>query len=148
MILPGFSAVDDKAYKSALRRRDDLLKELELIEEFIRLYEQLFANEADSQSRGFQRSEPRLRERNLLPPHRLAAMAEEIIRDQRRPMTRSELASAIEARGIPLKGVDRTKNLGTILWRNRDKFANIPGWGYWIRELPYPEAGYTPTAPD
>ncbi len=42
------------------------------------------------------------------------------------------------ARGIPLAGKDKSKNLGTILWRFSDRFLNILGQGYWPKDAPSP----------
>jgi hypothetical protein len=73
----------------------------------------------------------RTRQRNTKSPRELALLARDIIREAGRPMTRSELAEAIEARGIPLAGRDRIKNLGTILWRQSDLFTHVEDQGYW-----------------
>ena len=34
--------------------------------------------------------------------------------------------------------------MGTIMWRLREHFVNLPGFGYWLRDHPYPLADYDP----
>lgn len=80
----------------------------------------------------------RPRQRNKMKPHDIALLARDIIREAGRPMTRSELTEAIEARGVPLAGQDRVKNLGTILWRQKDLFVHIENKGYWPKGDPEP----------
>lgn len=69
-------------------------------------------------------------------PANFAEIAERIIKDEGHPMTRAELVSAIEARGVPIPSSDKPRYIGTILWRNQDKFENIEGAGYWLRGQP------------
>ena len=66
------------------------------------------------------------------------SMAEEEILAQGRPMTRSELVTALERRGVEMVAKDRAKNLGTILWRFSNRFENLPGEGYWPKSHPPP----------
>jgi hypothetical protein len=33
---------------------------------------------------------------------------------------------------------------GTILWRFRDQFLNVPGQDYWLKDVPNEEMGYYP----
>ena len=137
----GAVVADDPRYKEAIKRRAELhdelrriQEELRALEDFIGLYERLVGS-AGGQPRP-ENGRPRLRERNILPPRRLADLAREIILERGRPMTRSELVEAIESRGFPLAGKDKSKNLGTILWRFNDRFVNIEGRGYWPRDIP------------
>ena len=48
-------------------------------------------------------------------------------------MTRGELVKELESRGVEIVAVDKAKNLGTILWRHKSIFENLPGEGYWVR---------------
>lgn len=61
-----------------------------------------------------------------------------------RPMTRSQIVASLEARGISVGGVDKQRNMGTIMWRFRDKFVNIPHQGYWPADTPCPAVDYFP----
>ena len=85
----------------------------------------------------------RKRERNVLPPADIAAFARETLLAEGRPMKRGELVRAIEARGLPLAGRDKAKNLGTILWRHRRQFESLEGLGYWPSDVPL-QGVYTP----
>ncbi|MEO8757062.1 MAG: hypothetical protein ABI398_04835 [Devosia sp.] len=35
--------------------------------------------------------------------------------------------------------------LGTMVWRARERFANIKGYGYWFADQPYAAADYEPS---
>lgn len=135
------SVADRDGYPEALARRDqlrqqlrDLQAELKRVEDYVSLHEQLFGTSAKEGSQS--QPAPRMRQRNIFAPERLTELAREIILSRGRPMTRSQIAEAIIERGFPLGGRDPVKNLGTILWRFRDAFANIPRYGYWPRDVP------------
>jgi len=134
----------DQAYQEALRKRDDLKRQLSEIEEFLRLWQRVFGTE------GEQSSPP-----NLLPTppkmrvglganhpkrsptrSRVATIARKVILTKGAPMTRGELVAAFEARGEPIAGSDPSRNMGTIMWRLRDSFINIDGHGYWPKDVP------------
>lgn len=61
--------------------------------------------------------------------------AERFISERMRPMTRTELVSAMDENGIVIGGTDKSKNMGTIIWRSK-RFTNIDGEGYWPVDLP------------
>lgn len=61
-----------------------------------------------------------------------------------RPLKRGALLSALSKRGVKVGGTDKSKVLGTILWRAKDQFVSLSGWGYWIKDRPYPPALYDP----
>lgn len=74
---------------------------------------------------------------------------EKHIRAAGKPLTRSELLTLIEsdqmAPDLPIgTAEDQAKYLGTLLWRNRSDFRNLPGFGYWLKREPYPLANYDP----
>jgi hypothetical protein len=138
------------SYQDALRRRDELRKQLADIEEFIRLWNELFGTEGEQN-----------RLIATLPPHpmpaangqraprsptreRAAGIARRVILAKGKPMTRGELVAAFRAEGEPVAGEDPSKNMGTIMWRLRDRFVNIEGQGYWPSDTPLPEVGYQP----
>lgn len=79
---------------------------------------------------------PTRRRRSPIPPAEIAKVARQILLERGGPMTRGELVREFEARGIELAAADRAKNLGTILWRHRDIFENLPGEGYWVKGEP------------
>jgi len=61
-----------------------------------------------------------------------------------RPMKRGDLLSALTRRNVKVGGGDKSKVLGTILWRAKDQFVSLPGWGYWVKDRPYLPALYDP----
>jgi len=83
----------------------------------------------------------------MKPPGRPAdfvGIMARILGDMRRPMQRGELVAAVEERGVTIPSEDKARYLGTILWRNRDQFVNIPEAGYWLADAPCPAVDYTP----
>lgn len=82
--------------------------------------------------------------REELRPH-----IEALIREAGRPLTRGNLLRKLDQRGTPVGGkADRAKNMGTIMWRLKDHFVNLPGYGYWLKEVPYPALQYDPESRD
>lgn len=61
-----------------------------------------------------------------------------------RPMRRGALLAALIRRGVKVGGANKSKVLGTTLWRAKEQFVSLPGWGYWIKDRPYPPALYDP----
>ena len=133
-----------------LKRRSELVTQLERVDRAIRALkdaadlvgEDAVANIAvlAPQAFGVPTEEPQeTRERNIIPPADIARYAREIILESGRPMKRGRLVRALEARGVPLAGTDKNKNRGTILWRHRDQFVNLPNLGYWPRDVRLPD---------
>jgi hypothetical protein len=73
--------------------------------------------------------------------------ARDIISAARRPVLRTELFQELAQRGLVLHGKDPEMVLSTMMWRMQDQFVRLAGHGYWLRELPWPLAGYEPSAP-
>lgn len=72
-------------------------------------------------------------------------LAARFIEDAARPLTRTEILTRLAASGKSLGAIgDASKNAGTKLWRAREKFVNIRGAGYWLKDRPLPALGYTP----
>lgn len=71
-------------------------------------------------------------------------LARTILIENGRPMTRGQLLLAFKERGRHIGGVDEQKNLGTKIWRARDRIVNVPGAGYWPREIPCGAVSYHP----
>lgn len=77
------------------------------------------------------------RERRSGPtPRELVDMTERLIREVGRPMTRGEIVAAFHRRDIEIPAQDKKRYIGTIVWRNKAKFLNIEGRGYWLRDSP------------
>ena len=153
----------DTAVFNAHKRREELRAELEEIDRFLRLYDKfkrastgaqgalelrgVNVEQAEEQSTSkatdaggeVVSDTPRGWTREQLRPK-----LREIIYEANRPLTRSGLLKALDERGIPIGGTNRSKNMGTIMWRLSDDFVSLEGFGYWLRDRPYPPAGYDP----
>ncbi len=132
--------MDERSYQSILLRRRELQEELKVLNDIIQGYERLQqlrgGSSGPEQEPAKATGESRKRERNVYPPRQLANFARAEILKVGRPMTRGELVGAFEEAGIPLAGGDKAKNIGTILWRFREEFLNVPGQGYWPKDVP------------
>lgn len=84
------------------------------------------------------------RVRGVLSPDDIAAAVRAVLLEVGRPMKRGALVKELEKRQIPLAGTDKNKNLGTILWRNADKFINLDKLGYWLKDVAIRDV-YEPT---
>lgn len=73
----------------------------------------------------------------------VAEAAREIIHKNGAPMKRSELFHYLYERGVVIQGTDPEMVLSTMLWRMQKRVARTSR-GYWLAEIPYPEAGYLP----
>lgn len=71
----------------------------------------------------------------------------EIIVDNGAPMQRGALLEALDRNGTPVGGREPSNNLGTMMWRMKDTFINLEGFGYWPVDLPYEPAAYLPQEP-
>lgn len=85
----------------------------------------------------------RKRRRKTTDP--LVDFMELTIRSIQRPLPRSEIVAMIDLDGrFNLPEADKPRYVGTLLWRNNDRFRNLPGHGYWVRDTPYQPANYDP----
>lgn len=126
----------DAALANALKRQKELLAELEQIEQFLALHKRFAAPESAPVKRK-RVSRPRKRMVRSRPDDFVSLM-ETALRRNSAPMTRGQLAAAVEHQGVRIPSADKAKYLGTILWRNSQKFENIEGKGYWLRGVPLP----------
>lgn len=158
----------DRAYENAIRRRDALRRELTEIERFIEMWHHLSSAsgevsvaDATVEGESLPLDQPKMlvslpqgefsesltpRVPGRLSNKQIASAARDAILENGRPMTRGHLVAAFEARGLPVAGVDKQRNMGTIMWRLKDAFVNIPGHGYWPRDVPCEVVGYAPAA--
>lgn len=145
----------DTAYERAQLRREELRRELDEIDLFLKLHQKFSSGTetertvtTDTETEASALSVPQAksqipdRKRNL-PKHQMATIVRQMILDRRQPMTRTDIVEALELKGIPVAGQDQSKAIGTIMWRLREKFANIPGLGYWPADVPFKAAGAT-----
>lgn len=149
----------DAAAVNALRRKAELLKELEEIELFLKLRDKFVRGTNVEQSPAplnMVVSRPakaavdawmahgRLARKRGRPAD-FADLMENLIRETGHPMNRPELADKLEFRGVEIPSDDKPRYLGTILWRHSNRFRNLPGFGYWLIGEPYSPANYDPT---
>ena len=67
-------------------------------------------------------------------PKQIVESAKLAMRQQARPLTRSQLVTLLSEAGLSLGGKDKAKNIGTVIWRS-DEFEQIEGLGYWPKEF-------------
>lgn len=151
----GTGIMDEAAYRALLHRRNEIQGQIRSLQEELRAvtgiihgFERLHQIQSgqllgpDGDDRGGEAAQKRPR---MAPsPRELASLAREEILAKGRPLTRGDLVDALQARGVHISGLDKAKNLGTILWRFRDEFSNIPGRGYWPTDMPNPELNIGP----
>lgn len=137
-----------KAVKNAKKRRDELVKELEKIDQFLLLYEEFSTdNTGDSPdktnrfSNSLSKTDRPSVEKEATKPADIAASARDILLQAGHPLNRGELAKALEEAGLVLGASDKAKYVGTIMWRHRDLYRQIEGQGYWPIDV-----GYIPSA--
>lgn len=137
------------AMQNALKRKRELERELAEIDTFIRLHERFAGTErarplsTDSPAAEWGGEESSVVPDAVEPPpvrHRsrpadFARLAEQAIRDAGRPLMRAEIVAAIEAGDVTVPSQDKPRYIGTILWRNRKRFVNLPGEGYTLPEM-------------
>ena len=160
----------DPVIQNAIRRRSELRNELRDIDKFLELY-QAFKGGKEPRQMTMDVKEPGLdseeqmeskepilstvsstsetpeAEEDLpgLTREQLKPHIHDVIMEAGKPLTRGQILQRLDAKEVRVGGkYDRSKNMGTILWRLRDDFVNLHGRGYWPRRLPFPEAGYDP----
>jgi hypothetical protein len=139
--------MSDSAYKNALAKKERLIKELDEVNSFLKLY-QRFApkvcanvDTGKSVDRAFtQMTLDAEMGQNQSPKQTIPERFRPIIRDvlvrAGRPLPLSDLLGVLSNNGTPVPGEKPAKNLGTILWRLQKDFINLEGYGYWVREKP------------
>ncbi len=144
----------DMAYQNALRKRDDLKRQLEEANEFLRLWGRVLGpgtgggvTPPTDKNNGEVQTDSAT---GLMIPRmsasreRAAEMARKVILSKGMPMTRGELVDALEAERAPIGGANKSKNMGTIMWRLKDRFVNLDGLGYWPKDVPNERCRYNP----
>lgn len=129
----------DDLLQRALERRDALRKELEAVESFLHAYTTARVQKAEAK--------PKQRDLFSTPPspraikrkaiESLLKEAESLILDAGRPLTRGQLLERLEDAGYRIEGADKSKVLGTNLWRSK-RFYTIDKVGYWPKDVDIP----------
>ncbi|MBD3762501.1 hypothetical protein [Rhizorhabdus sp.] len=130
----------DELLEKAMARREQLRKELASIENFIAEYQRIRSMDPAPTRTGTQMTlwSPELRRvSKAAEVAKMMDAAEKMIVEARRPLTRSELLEGLEGAGFKVEGSDKSKVLGTNLWRSK-RFHNLSGAGYWPKNTPVP----------
>lgn len=137
----------DNAVRKALKKQKELLLEVDRLERFISTYEELTGdkiprdemvspvNDVDKTPQNKEQTvkeAPKRRRNNL---KRLLSVSERLINEAQRPLTRTELAEGMERLKVVVHATDIPKYLGTLLWRNPDRFVSSDGDGYMTVKL-------------
>ena len=121
-----------------LKRRDELRLESEALDNLIRTYQNLMmlGKQHDANQLDLSLGATSRRARSAQVAETLA-VARRIIIAEGRPINRSELTRRLEAEGYVIDGRDKSKVLGTNIWRSQ-RFLHIEGKGYWPNDVPMP----------
>ncbi|MEI9431642.1 hypothetical protein [Mesorhizobium sp. Cs1299R1N3] len=133
----------DRAYANALKRKEEIEAELARIDSFLDLYRHFAGPEGEQVEPlpdGISNEEPAQSRVTRFPkPSEIADMAERVIRGADHPLTRADIVSRLESAGVSLNSDDKPRYVGTILWREKARFTNIPGQGYVMADMATPE---------
>jgi hypothetical protein len=156
----------DITVQKALARRAELQAEIDRIDVFLAVYAQLAeGRSAAEEPTQHPVAEARLsggsatvdttnqdikeapsRNRDGIPQHDFDKLARQLLIDRGRPIQPDELLSLFRQKGRRIGGHDEYSNFKTKLWRAKDrqKLTLIPGAGYWPKDVPCQEVGYSP----
>ena len=123
---------------NALKRKDELRIESEALDTLIKAYREIL-NVPEEHNEPRLNLQPRTGSRKAQADHvaRLMRECRRLILDAGKPLKRSDLVRALERAGYPVDGRDKSKVLGTNLWRS-GLFSHIEGSGYWPKDAPIP----------
>lgn len=116
----------------ARKRLAEIEAEAEKLRTFLGVYADLSGEKIatgvshDDSSRG--------EEEDTASPAEIVAGAKALMQEHRRPLSRSRLVKLLTEKGLKLPGQDKSKNVGTVIWRSKE-FDNIAGYGYWPKEF-------------
>ena len=146
--------MEQDLHRRALKKRAELIEQIKKIDIFLEEYQELAGFESSNsleerlaempelrknrkpEQVENENSEKKLRVRAQNPkPAEVITLVKRILRAEQRPMTRTELLSALLERGMVVAGVDPAKVLGTNLWRS-EEIEKAKFGGYWIKGEP------------
>lgn len=78
------------------------------------------------------------------PKERVGDVVQEILQTEGKPISRETLFSMLPDHGIMLHGKDPQMVFSTMLWRMKERFVRLQGWGYWLTDKPFAPARYEP----
>ena len=126
---------------NALKRKDEIKKESEALDKLILAYREILdaaeLPELSEEPTFDLRPRPGSRKAQSDYVARLMRECRRVILDAGRPLKRSELVRLLERNGYPIDGTDKSKVLGTNIWRS-GLFTHVEGKGYWPKDAPLP----------
>ena len=143
----------DPVYEAAVKRLDELQKEVAPLKEFVDLYRRtrhqlgldgIEAQETNSEpstklkpkKRVLIRKKPSAITRTSPRPEEVVAHAIVVLSEAGRPLSRRQIYDRLAAKGVRVEGSDPIKALGTMLWRANKRLVQLDGFGYWIKDRP------------
>jgi hypothetical protein len=141
----GSAAMED-VYLKALKRKKELHIELAELDQFIETYHRLSGRHSPTPSQPDLDFRPAVSQplTRRWRPHEFADIVERLLVKTGQPLNRYQLVEAIEQQGIQIPSTDKPRFIGTILWRNTDRFVNLKDFGYWLKDRACGFARYTP----
>jgi hypothetical protein len=137
-------------FVKALKRKKELQSELAELDQFIDTYRRLSGERkpasepAPVQSRLDFPAQMVATPGKRWMPQEIADIVERILGKTGLPLNRYQLVDAIEREGILIPSTDKPRFIGTILWRQKDRFVNLKDFGYWLKDRPCGFARYRP----
>ena len=123
---------------NALKRKEEIKIESEALDKLITSYREILnVPEAGDEPTFDLRSAPGSRKAQSDYVARLVRECRQLILNAGHPLNRTELVRLLERKGFPVDGRDKSKVLGTNLWRS-GLFKHIEGAGYWPEDAPQP----------
>lgn len=123
---------------NALKRKSEIQAESYALDKLITAYRDILnMRETDDEPTFDLRPSPGSRKSQSDYVARLMRECRQLILDAGRPLKRSELVRRLERKGFPIDGRDKSKVLGTNIWRS-GRFRHVEGEGYWPKDAPLP----------
>ena len=123
--------LSDPFLDNLLKKREEIQDELESLDRYIAAYERRHGSKAGQKLLALTTAEHGKKPRGR--PAEIADAVAEILASSSRSMTRGDLAKALLKKGYQLPSTDPAKYIGTILWRQQERFVNREGEGYSLR---------------
>ncbi|MBX3505789.1 MAG: hypothetical protein KF895_09950 [Parvibaculum sp.] len=124
----------------ALRRKKELMAELDRIEKFLAAAAEFSDGANAKKAAGGSSGGPRT---SAGPkPAQVVSAVEKILSGAEKPMTRGELLNELKALGLEIGGSNPANTLGTTISRDPERFVNLRGLGYWLRSRDFLPGGH------
>jgi hypothetical protein len=125
---------------NSLKRKEELQKESETLDRLIELCRRMITDEESVNTPAQLGLWETRNHKQRLKANQIQEMMAEVKRlilAERRPLKRGELVKRLEDRGFEIVGTDKSKVLGTNVWRSK-QFVHIDGEGYWPSDIELP----------